>query len=141
MEPRGSNVPPFLEGFVPDLIARRPGESVVVEVKVGTGTSVAGHYQGLAEAVRNQPGWRFDLVVMKPGDGEAPPVDATLPTEGELAAQLQQADQLEVTGSLSAAFVICWLVAEGLRRLKDPAGEFAPGEGDSNIGARSRTLF
>jgi REase_AHJR-like len=118
VEPTGPDVPSFLEGFQPDLIARKPGESVVVEVQTGTQRSVAGRYQHLAEVIRAQPGWRFDLVVMRPGEGEVPPVDATLPTEGELATRLKEADELQAAGSLSAAFIVLWAVVEGLMRLE-----------------------
>jgi hypothetical protein len=118
VEPRRSDVPSFLKGFRPDLIARRQGESVVVEVKVGTETSVAQRYRDLAEAIRTQPGWRFDLVVIKPGEGEPPAVDATLPTESELEGRLKQANELESAGSLDAAFIVLWLAVEGLMRLQ-----------------------
>jgi hypothetical protein len=118
LEPKGSELPPFLEDFHPDLIARRPDESVVVEVRVGTQRSVAGRYQHLAEVIRGQPGWRFDLVVLRPGEGEAPAADATLPTEGELVARVKKADELQAAGSLSAGFLVLWAVVEGLMRLE-----------------------
>jgi uncharacterized protein YutE (UPF0331/DUF86 family) len=38
VEPRPEQLPEFLAGFRPDLVARGPNESVVVEVKVGTQT-------------------------------------------------------------------------------------------------------
>ena len=40
VEPDGPSVPEFLGDFRPDLIARSPTEAVVVEVKIGTATSV-----------------------------------------------------------------------------------------------------
>jgi hypothetical protein len=116
-QPKGQELPPFLEHFGPDLIARRRGESVVVEVKVGTQTSLVERYQHLAETIRSQPGWRFDLVVLRPGDGEAPGVEATLPTEDELADRLTKADEMQAAGSLSAAFITLWAVVEGALRL------------------------
>jgi hypothetical protein len=118
VEPRGSDVPSFLQGFQPDLIARRQGESVVVEVKFGTETSAAERYKDVAEAILAQPGWRFDLVVIKPGEGEPTAVDATLPTESELQGRLKRADELAAAGSLEAAFLVLWLTAEGLMRLQ-----------------------
>ncbi len=118
VEPQGSDLPPFLKGFQPDLVARRQGESVVVEVKVGTETSVAERYKNLAEAVQAQPGWRFDLVFIKPGEGESIAVDADLPDESELQGRLERANHLEAIGALEAAFIVLWSAAEGLMRLE-----------------------
>lgn len=116
-EPNGRDLPAFLEGFRPDLIARRPGESVVVEVQVGTERSVLDRYQHLAEVIRSEPGWRFDLVVTRPGDGEAPAVGATLPTVNELRERLKEGSELQKAGSVRAAFVVLWAVVEGAMRL------------------------
>jgi hypothetical protein len=51
IEPRGADVPPFLEDFMPDMIAIGPSESVVVEVKTGTRTSVVERLRDIAERV------------------------------------------------------------------------------------------
>jgi len=118
VEPQGSDLPAFLKGFRPDLVARRQGESVVVEVKVGTETSVSERYKDLAEAVQAQPGWRFDLVFIKSGDGEPIAVDAALPDESELQGRIERANQLEAIGALEAAFMVLWAAAEGLMRLE-----------------------
>src|SRR2546426_11333471 len=64
--PRGPGLPEFLGDFQPDLIARSPSESVVVEVKVGTRTSVAERFREVAERVNRQPGGRFSLVFVNP---------------------------------------------------------------------------
>jgi hypothetical protein len=39
VQPGGPSLPDFLAGYQPDLIARSPTDSVVIEVKVGTRTS------------------------------------------------------------------------------------------------------
>ena len=41
IEPGPEDVPAFLTGFRPDLIARGPHDSVVVEVKAGTTTAAS----------------------------------------------------------------------------------------------------
>src|SRR5438552_414598 len=66
VQPDANALPEFLLDFQPDLIARKPGESVIVEVKVGTRTSVAEQLRGIAERVNQQPGWRFSLVFANP---------------------------------------------------------------------------
>ena len=66
IEPASNAIPEFLRGFHPDLIARKPGDSVVVEVKVGTRTSAAEQLREIAERVNQEPGWRFSLVFADP---------------------------------------------------------------------------
>ncbi len=54
IQPSGANLPDFLGGFRPDLIARRPGDNVVVEVKIGTRTSVADRLREVTERVSQE---------------------------------------------------------------------------------------
>ena len=114
--PRGARVPEFLGAFQPDLIARSPAESVVVEVKVGTGTSVAERFREVAEKVNRQPGWRFSLVFVNPDQpdemSEAEPAPLSLLRE-----RVRNADTLLQTGQLEAAFLLFFSALEGLLRL------------------------
>jgi len=64
--PSGPRLPEFLAGFQPDLIARSSFESVVVEVQVGTRTSVVERLREVAERVNAEPGWRFSLIFVNP---------------------------------------------------------------------------
>src|SRR5437016_268858 len=116
IEPKGPDVPKFLEGFQPDLIARSAGESVVVEVKVGTRTSVAERLRDIAERVNRQSGWRFSLVFVNPDEPDQI-------SEGQAAsfAVLQErahnAESLLRTGQREAAFLLLWSALEGILRL------------------------
>ena len=114
--PRGSDLPEFLAGYQPDIIARSPTESVVVEVKVGTRTSVAERFREIAERVNRQPGWRFSLVYVSPSEPdqvlEAEP--APLP---ELQERAREADSLLQANQPEAAFLLYWSTLEGSLRL------------------------
>jgi hypothetical protein len=116
VKPAGSNLPEFLTGYRPDLIARGPTESVVVEVKVGTQTSVAERFREIAERINRQPGWRFSLVYVSPSEPdqltEAEP--APLP---ELQERAREADTLLQAGQAEAAFLLFWSALEGGLRL------------------------
>jgi hypothetical protein len=116
VEPKGPGVPEFLGGFQPDLIARGAGESVVVEVKVGTRTSVAERLRDIAERVNRQPGWRFSLVFVNPDRpdqlSESQPAPLSVLQE-----RAQNAEALLQAGQREAAFLILWSALEGLLRL------------------------
>lgn len=113
--PRGPELPEFLGGFQPDLIARSPAESVVVEVKVGTRTSVAERFREVAERVNRQPGWRFSLVFVSPDQpdqiSEAQPAPLSL-----LQKRVQNADTLLQEGQSEAAFLLLFSALEGILR-------------------------
>ncbi len=114
--PRGPDLPEFLAGHHPDIIARRPNESVVIEVKVGTQTSVAERFREIAEQVNRQSGWRFSLVYVSPSEPdqltEAEP--APLP---DLQERARDADSLLQAGQPEAAFLLLWSTLEGGLRL------------------------
>ncbi|MFN0243497.1 MAG: hypothetical protein ACKVWV_11450 [Planctomycetota bacterium] len=116
VEPRGPALPAFLDGFQPDLIARNASESVVVEVQVGTRTSVAERLRDVTERVNGQPGWRFSLVFVNPGQPdrvtEARPAPLALLEE-----RARNAETLLRTGQRDAAFLLLWSALEGTLRL------------------------
>jgi hypothetical protein len=118
VEPRGTRLPEFLDGFQPDMIARSPADSVVVEVKVGTHTSVAERFREVAARVNNQPGWRFSVVFVNPDRPDqisAAPPPAPLSVLQERA---QNGDALFQAGQSEAAFLLFFSALEGvLRRL------------------------
>lgn len=114
--PSGPSLPEFLGGFQPDLIARSPDESVVVEVKVGTRTSVAERLRDVAERVSRQPGWRFALVFVGP-DQLDQLSDAQPESLSRLQERVQNADALIRSGQSEAAFLLLWSALEGILRL------------------------
>jgi hypothetical protein len=122
VEPAANALPEFLQGFHPDLIARKPGdESVVVEVKVGTRTSAAEQLREIAERVNQQPGWRFSLVF---ADADRPDqiTEAVPPPLEVVEERVRNAQALMAVRQDEAAFLLLWSALEGTLRL---AGERA----------------
>jgi REase_AHJR-like protein len=116
VQPTGANLPDFLRGFRPDLIARSPGDNVVVEVKIGTRTAVADRLRDVTERVSQEPGWRFSLVFANPDQ----PDDLTDAAPAPLATveqRVQDAERLLAAGEQEAAFLLLWSSAEGILRL------------------------
>lgn len=114
--PSGANLPDFLRGFRPDLIARRPGDNVVVEIKIGTHTSVADRLREVTERVHQEPGWRFSLVFANPDQPdeltEAAPAPLAIVEQ-----RVQNAERLLAAGEKEAAFLLLWSSVEGILRL------------------------
>lgn len=116
VEPRPEQLPEFLAGFRPDLVARGPNESVVVEVKVGTRTAASERFRELAETIQRQPGWRFSLVVIDPRSDEVAPPTQQLVARQEIVDRLGRANELLKTGATDAAFLLMWVAVEALLR-------------------------
>jgi uncharacterized protein YutE (UPF0331/DUF86 family) len=116
IEPGPEDVPAFLTGFRPDLIARGPHDSVVVEVKVGTTTAASEHFRELAEMIRQQPGWRFSLVVIDPRSDDVAPSAQPLLDRQAIADRLERANELRRAGIKDAAFFLFWVSIEALLR-------------------------
>lgn len=116
VEPSPAKLPEFLEGFRPDLIARGPNESVVVEVKMGTQTAASERFRELVQAVQDQPGWRFSLVIIDPRADEVASATQPLLDLKEIRERLERADTLLKTGLPEAAFLLTWVSVEALLR-------------------------
>lgn len=114
--PTGPDLPDFLEGSQPDIIARSPTDSVVVEVKVGTRTSVAERFRELADKINRRPGWRFALVYVSPSEPDQL-TDAKPAPLSELEQRARQADTLLQADQPDAAFLLYWSTLEGGLRL------------------------
>ena len=117
VEPRGTRLPEFLGGFQPDLIARSPADSVVVEVKVGTRTSVAERFREVA--AKGQPSARVAILprVRKPRPARRnlrSPAAAPLSVLQERA---QNGDTLVQAGQSEAAFLLFFSALEGILRV------------------------
>jgi hypothetical protein len=116
VEPGPEKLPAFLAGFRPDLVARGPHESVVIEVKVGTETAVSERFRDLAETIQHQPGWRFSLVVIDPRSDEVIPPTQQLLDRKDIVDRLGRANELLKMGATDAAFLLLWVSVEALLR-------------------------
>ncbi len=116
IRPRGAEIPEFLSDYQPELIARSAADSVVVDVKVGTRTSVAERFREIAERVNQQSGWRFSLVFVNP-DQPDQISEAPLAPLPELQERVKNADTLLQSGQSEAAFLLLWSALEGIMRV------------------------
>jgi REase_AHJR-like len=111
--PEAEELPEPLARFRPDLVARKSDDTVVVEVK-SRGSLSDPELQKLAKAVREQPGWRFELILLKPEPG-LPGTRAW--NAEEVADRLRQVDAILASGYPEAALLLAWSVAEATLRL------------------------
>lgn len=111
VQPRSEDLPDFLSRFQPDLVARGKGETIVVEVKSRRDLSLPLD-DALEAALRNRPGWRFELVI----EAAQRELGQTL-TAAQIRNSLQEAAELQQDEHLIAALLLLWSAAEGALRL------------------------
>jgi len=112
LHPTAGDLPEFLAGFEPDLIATGNGESVVVEVKARNEFQNEPTVAAIEAALRNRPGWRFELII--DGSGSE---DAHLLGAPQIGTSLEEANEMEQRGHVVAALLLLWSATEGILRL------------------------
>lgn len=115
VEPEQSDLPNFLQGFRPDLVAFAPsGEGgVVVELSTGIGARKREYMSALAERVRDQPAWRLDIVGIPP-DQSAEDAASTQ----DLDRALGEARELIRSHREQAGLLMLWSTIEGALRAR-----------------------
>jgi len=111
-EPDPSQLPDFLKGFRPDLIAYGDRENVVVEAKSSDTLPRSLDMVSLADVVNAQSGWRFQLIVTGPSMRE----EAAGLDWWEIRHRVADAREL-LDGQEDAAAVLAWSAAEATMRL------------------------
>jgi hypothetical protein len=116
--PGPQQLPPFLKGHRPDLIAFGEDESVVVEVKAPSAVRHEVELSQLAAALEHRPGWRLELI--STGEQRAPLPDQTVMRSSlrseEIRALLEDAAMGLVRGHTLGAVLSTAVAAEGLLR-------------------------
>lgn len=111
VEPSLQEIPAFLNGYRPDLIAEGPNDSIIVEVKA-SGRVHPDDWRTLAETVSNQPGWHFEIVASPLAERHL----ANLSSD-EVRQKLAASANLATQGAPDAALVLTWAAAEAAIRI------------------------
>jgi hypothetical protein len=119
-EPKGKDLPAFLEGNSPDAIASSAKEKVVIEIKVSTSSAKDNALaKFFATEIPKHPGWKFELIVAEKQGGGADK-DAEPSLRG-LRDELGKVQELVSEGDGKLALVTGWALLEALtRRLARP---------------------
>ncbi len=118
INPKQIDLPKFLKGFEPDIIAKNEVESVVIEVKTKGDISQLNKFESLANAISKHKKWRFELVFTNP-------IEQTIQTgfKNELSVYKQKERIVEIKQLMklnyyNAAFLLGWATLEGAIRGK-----------------------
>lgn len=117
--PASEQLPDFLSGYQPDLLARKGDETVVIEIETRASLASDSHVRDLARLLQAKPGWNFELVVVKE---EAENFDAPVGIrpfgEKDILQGLKTVRQLLASGDNESALLLLWPSVEAaVRRL------------------------
>lgn len=116
IEPDSSHLPAFLSGYRPDLVVTRGDERTVIEVKSRQSLSAEAQARHLARLLEEQPGWRFELVVVNDSLGE-PPAGSTAFDLARAHRALEEGRSLLNDGYVGPAMLSGWAALEAALRL------------------------
>jgi hypothetical protein len=113
IEPSPRELPEFLRVLAPDMIARRDGENIVVEIKTSSPASFE-QVQRLARALEHRAGWKLQVVYADLDDPEwAPPPE--LPDISELT-RLMSVASADEGDHYASQFLLLWSIIEAAAR-------------------------
>ncbi len=116
INPPRNLVPPFLAGYQPDAIARRPdGGGVIIEVKRGGSRASNRQLSEIAKVVSAQKGWELQVIYVNAAT-EAP-LDFAKPTYEQIEVRLTELEALTKAEYRAPALILGWAVLESLARL------------------------
>jgi REase_AHJR-like len=117
IEPSLQKLPDFLRTLAPDLIARRDGENIVVEIKTSSPDSFE-QVQRLASAVEHRPGWKLQVVYADLPDPEWEP-PSNLPDTADLLTRVVSMERVHGDDDQSRLqFLLLWSIIEAAARHK-----------------------
>lgn len=124
IEPRGNDIPTFIQNYEPDIIATNEKETVIIEIKSRDDLKTIEMFKDIADIVNKKEKWRFELIVTAP--------KKKIETEksglnndyeiSEIRTNLLQVKGLLNQGIIQASFILGWANLESLSRqllLKD----------------------
>ena len=140
LQPRARDLPEFLRGFAPDLVVRRGGENIVVEIKTSSPASFE-RIERLARALERRAGWTLQVVYADLPDPEWQP-PSQLPRALDLLARLEdlRAPDSESDEALKQ-YLLLWSIVEGAARHRLSADKVVPPTGRISSSALIKLLL
>jgi hypothetical protein len=126
VHPKKPLVPTFLGDFSPDVLAKRPGKNLVIEV-VRQSDESALKLNRLRALFENQPGWELRVVWIMP-NSQPKAIEAQDPATVRM--RLSEIKELASGGHTEPAFLLAWATFEALARAvygQEPARPKSPG--------------
>jgi Holliday junction resolvase len=123
--PTPALIPFDLGGYRPDILARKDGLNLIIEVKHSFFHETASYerLRGVVEETRLHEGWRFVLVTERDVAESNLPDDSNQPSWEEIEDGMRNADKFGLMSEHQAAYLLLWIAFEQtIRKLSIEAG-------------------
>lgn len=118
-QPRPGDLPFDLSGYVPDLIAEKGAEHLIIEVRARVERVSFDRLRAVAEEVKRHDGWRFYLVTGQDVEDAALPGQADESFSWDVVAQaLDEASSARDSRTRTLAFIELWVAFERMLRFQ-----------------------
>jgi len=119
VQPEEKDIPEFLRGFRPDIIAISDKESVIIEVKTKATLDTSKELWEIANRVRDREGWRLELIVTnprKPRNIEY--IEKDILNEEDFSKRLKEIIKLKESDHYEASYLLAWSTLEAAIRIR-----------------------
>lgn len=118
INPSQNQLPSFLKGFEPDIIATREEENVLVEIKTRKNRQDLQRFESLAREIDKRKDWRFEVVFTNPKDKPFSTESQQNLSENAINNRITEINKLIGIDSYEAAFLLSWATIEAVLRQK-----------------------
>lgn len=118
INPKQSQLPDFLKGYEPDIIAKRDDESVLIEVKTRKDRPNLERFENLAKEIDKRENWRFEMIFTNPVENNSLLENKNTITETAVNNRIAEIKKLIDINSFEAAFLLSWSTIEAVLRQK-----------------------
>jgi len=115
ISPKSEELPDFLRKFDPDLIAKKPGENIIVELKKRTHARGITYWLDIDNEIRNHPEWKLQLVDQGSMDSDLAP-NAESSDRNSIVSKFVEAKKLAEFNYYESAVVLAFGATEAAMR-------------------------
>src|SRR5262245_63218254 len=116
-QPSPEQLPAFLAGYHPDVLVKRGDEGIIVEVKSRSSLVKDPQIKELAQVVRAEPHWNFELVLVGEGEQLTTPEGVRPFDRDDILRGIEAAERLVASEFSEAALLQAWSTLEATVRL------------------------
>lgn len=117
--PSKNDVPKFLNNFIPDLIAKKNEDNVIIEIKISSNTNRNQflELENIAKIIEKEKYWRFELIITNPK--EYNDNNGELLSDNEIISRIDSSKRI-LEDDINIAFLSLWTVFETIARKNLP---------------------